>query len=547
MAENARSTLVAKFEAATIPNPAYLKPARFAAIVKREHDPRSVSAAIQSALAPMGARVEPLSNLDHHAFVIVFPDRVLRGDPAPAFEAAYELVRQFDLEAAEPDVLTDVFPEPDPRRAGAPFESIDDFPPGCWSAEQPELNNKKRWALEKLSLPEAWAFSEAQGRPSRGAGIVIAQPDTGVAAHPELANAIRVPSFDFVADDTDPTDPLDYAGNPGHGTGTGSVVISPETGDVCGSAPKAKHMPIRAIESVVRVSQVAVAQAIDFAVENGAHVITMSLGGLPSFSLSRALNRAVAADVIVLAAAGNCVGIVVFPARYDACIAVAGTNSDDVRWQGSSHGPDIDIATPGQNVFRAKVEKGKPPTVGQGQGTSFAVALAAGVAACWLAHHGRANLVAAAHARGETLQAMFLRLLKATARRPPGWEGTDLGAGIANAHRLLEADFDLDRDKESVAPVPTAEAPALAVRRFVAESVSVDAARADVDWHLYGPELTLAILNARLGRAPAARGAIRPEAMEAVAAPSLSRTLESVIAGHAPLEAVLGVHSGTKG
>jgi hypothetical protein len=539
------ATLIAKFEAATIPNPGYFKPARFAAVVRREQDPPAVAAAIQAALAPLGARVEPLSNLDHRTFVIILPDRVLKGDPAPAFEAAYELVRQFDLEAAEPDILTDVFPEPDPRRAGAPAETLDDFPPGCWAAEQPDLNGKPRWALEKLSLPEAWTFSEARGRPSRGQGIVIAQPDTGVAAHPELTGVIRVPSIDLVGEDDDPTDPLDYQGNPGHGTGTGSVVVSPEPGNMCGSAPKAKHMPIRAIESVVRLSQVAVAQAIDFAVENGAHVITMSLGGFPSFSLYRALTRAVQSDVIVLAAAGNCVGIVVFPARYDDCVAVAGTNSNDARWQGSSNGPDVDIAAPAQNVFRAKVEQGKPPAVGQGQGTSFAVALTAGVAACWLAHHGRANLIAAAHARGETLQAMFMRLLKATARRPPGWDGTNLGAGIANARRLLAADFDLDRDKESAAAVPVAEAPALAVRRLVAEAISPEAARSEVDWNLYGPELTLAILQARLGRAPAKRGEVVAEA--AAAPPSLSPTLESVVAGKPPLESALGLGNGAGG
>ena len=42
----------------------------------------------------------------------------------------------------------------------------------------------------------------------------------------------------------------------------------------------------------------------------------MSLGGIPPFALERAVRRAVAADVIVLAAAGNCVQFVVWPARY---------------------------------------------------------------------------------------------------------------------------------------------------------------------------------------------------------------------------------------
>jgi subtilisin family serine protease len=298
-------------------------------------------------------------------------------------------------------------------------------------------------------------------------------------------------------------------------------------------------MAIRAIESVVRLSQVTVAQAIDFAVEQGAHVVTMSLGGIPSFALHRALTRAVFSDVIVLAAAGNCVGLVVWPARYDTCVAVAGTNSSDQPWRGTSRGPDVDIAAPGENVFRARVEKGKPPAVGQGQGTSFAVALTAGVAACWLAHHGRANLIAAARARGETLQAMFLRLVKATARRPSDWDGINMGSGIVHAERLLQADFDLGRDRESSAAVPTAQAPALSVRRFVAESVSPDAAQAVVDWNLHGPEIALSILNTRRGRAPSARGGPRPEVAPGEMA-GISPTLARVIATNAALEAALG-------
>jgi len=528
-----------KIEAATIaiPDASGLPEARFVLIVKAEQDPLEVAAAAELALAPLKARVERLSNLDHRALLLIIPGRTFKGDPAPAFEAGYELVRRFSLEAAEPEVFSDVFPEPDLRRKGPAAEAIDDFPPGCWAPEQPELD--KRWAIEQIFAPAAWAASEALQRPSRGAGIVIAQPDTGIASHPELAGIMQAAGHDFVDDNSDPTDPLNYPGNPGHGTGTASVVVSPEADEVAGTAPKATHMSIRAIESVIRLSQVNVAKAIDFAVEHGAHVITMSLGGIPSFSLHRALTRAVQSDVIVLAAAGNCVGLVVWPARYDACVAVAGTNNTDQPWRGSSSGADVDIAAPGENVFRAQVEPGKPPSVGQGQGTSFAVALTAGVAACWLAHHGRANVIAAARARGETVQTMFLRLLKATARRPASWDSFNMGAGVVHAQRLLQADFDLGREQETTAGVPIAEAPALSVRRFVAESVSVEAAHADLDWNLHGPEIALSVLNLRLGRAPSARGGPRPEAAPGAFVPNLSPTLAAAVAADAALAAAL--------
>ena len=291
-------------------------------------------------------------------------------------------------------------------------------------------------------MPAAWAFSTAQGRPGRGLGVVIAQPDTGVVAHAELDGVVRVGGWDVLDHDPDPTDPLDGL-NPGHGTGTASVVVSPESRVVAGSAPAASHMPIRTVTTVVQVTQVAVAEAIGHAVDSGAHVITMSLGGLPAAVLERAVRRAVAADVIVLAAAGNCVRTVVWPARYAECVAVAGTNAADGMWRGTCRGPAVDIAAPGQNVLKAEVASGT--AVGQGQGTSYAVALIAGVAALWLAHHGRADLLAAARARGETLQDMFLRLLQATARRPAGWDSGEMGAGIADARALLAADLDAGR------------------------------------------------------------------------------------------------------
>ena len=112
-----------------------------------------------------------------------------------------------------------------------------------------------------------------------------------------------------------------------------------------------------------------------------------------------------------MAAAGNCVKELVWPARYEDCIAVGGSNFHDKPWRGSCRGIDVDISAPAENVFRAKTGGFIPNEVSQGEGTSYAVALTAGAAACWLAHHGRANVVAAARRNRETVQALFRRLV----------------------------------------------------------------------------------------------------------------------------------------
>ena len=268
-------------------------------------------------------------------------------------------------------------------------------------------------------------------------------------------------------------------------------------------------MPIRAITSVIEVSQVSVAEAINRAVDEGAYVISMSLGGVPAAALERAVRRAVAADVIVLAAAGNCVRTVVWPARYEECIAVAGTNAADGVWKGTCRGPAVDISAPAQNVYKASTSSFV--AVEQGQGTSFAVALVAGIAALWLAHHGRADVIAAARARGQTVQDMFQPLAPchgATA----GTAGisSQMGAGIADARALLAADLDLGRDLDSVQPAKPPTGPEPDVAELVAETVGVDAVPgAGLDWRRYGPELATALLEAQLAT-PSAPADARP-------------------------------------
>ncbi|HEY5855437.1 MAG TPA: S8 family serine peptidase [Aldersonia sp.] len=490
------------------------RPARYALELRRDQSAAAVETAALALLAEFRPRIAPLSPADHAVLVLELLTKTLHGTPPPAaFAAGYALADEFRLRTAEPDLPTPFFPEVDPPPPpGTPTEAAIGFPPLCFV--DPE-NLPPRWALERLRVPEAWAFSTAQGRPSRGQGTVIAQPDTGVTRHTELDGVVSVGGWDVLDDDADPTDPL-TGSNPGHGTGTASVVVSPETLEIAGSAPSASHMPIRAITSVVQVAQVTVAEAIGHAVDHGAHVITMSLGGLPAAALQHAMARAVAADVIVLAAAGNCVRTVVWPARYDECVAVAATNAADQAWRGTCRGPAVDISAPGQNVFKANVG-GDDTAVGQGQGTSFAVALTAGVAALWLAHHGRADLIAAAHARGDTLQAMFLRLLRATARRPAGWDAAEMGAGIADARALLAAGFDAGRSSKAAA------GPGFSVASLIAETIGPAAADdPDLDWVRFGPELATTMLQIQLAR-PQGAG-------EAAVPPAVSRQLAGSVA-----------------
>jgi hypothetical protein len=448
-------------------------------------DSDTLADAIRADLAGMRFLLEHRSPSE---LLLTLPGRRFVSDEA-AFRAADGLVKAYSLDAAEPEIFFTAMPvDQTDRQIEGPEAGF----PGCWAEEESGLH--ERWALDAMRVPQAWAFAEQRGRPSRGEGIVVAQPDTGITRHRELHGVTLVAPRNLLGGrPNDPTDPLPRHGNPGHGTSTASVLASPETLVMSGTAPAARLMPIRTIESVVRLSQIKVAQAIDHAVNNGAHVITMSLGGVASLSLWQALSRAVDAGVIVLAAAGNCVRLVVWPARYEKCIAVAGVDSGDRRWVGSSRGPEVDFAAPGQNVYRATA-----PDLGvaQGQGTSYAVAMAAGVAACWLAFHGRSNVVSAARARGETVQGMFRRLARATARVPAGgWDAFNMGAGVIDAAALLAAGFDRGLGTESPTVPPVPELPGTSVKSFALHQDGPAALTAAVDWNRHGTEISLALLR----------------------------------------------------
>ena len=356
------------------------------------------------------------------------------------FELGYAIADVTGAITAEPELGTDFYFAP---AADSQIESISDFPPGCWvDPVQDPTSNDALWAVKKVKAVDAWNLPPMPTGKSKGLGVRVFQPDTGVADHVELGGGmIEITlAYDFVDGKAGAVDPMDYSGTPGHGTGTSSVVASREAGKMTGAAPLATLVPLRAVKSVVVLDHGRVAAAVDYARRKGANVITMSLGGPWSSSLRAAIRKAIAEGCVVLAAAGNCVGFVVWPARYPEVIAVAGFNIHDLPWKGTCRGVAVDISAPGEFVPRANRSPsngGSPTDVRGGQGTSFAVALTAGIAALWLGHHGAAAVKAGIGA-GETVQERFVNLLKATAWRPAHWPGNEYGAGIANAEALLK-------------------------------------------------------------------------------------------------------------
>ena len=190
----------------------------------------------------------------------------------------------------------------------------------------------KDWALSAIRAQSAWALVPPPGGTINGEGVLVGHPDTGYTLHPEVAGPMLdlTRDRDILGADDDALDPLDAElgrGNAGHRTQTSSVIASRASGSVTGVARRATIVPIRTITSVVQILDSDVARAVDYARRSGCHVISMSLGGIGFRGLQAAIRLAVGDGQIVLAAAGNEVGIVVAPASYPECIAVAATDA----------------------------------------------------------------------------------------------------------------------------------------------------------------------------------------------------------------------------
>ena len=306
------------------------------------------------------------------------------------------------------------------------------------------------WSLDAqhMAVESARKLAPPPGGKTLGEGVRICHPDSGWTDHVDLDSGRIDRSFtlNLMEGGTDARDPLGYSGNPGHGTKTGSVLISDggfdangnttAPGRIDGLAPKATLVPIRTFNSVIRVLDSNTARAVRHATKAQCDVISMSLGGRAFFGLERAINDAVRRDIIVVNAAGNCIGMVVAPASYDNAIAVGATNADNKPWKGSSKGRAVDISAPGEDVYVADAVAGATGIESSpGNGTSFATAAVAGAAASWIAFHGRDRIKAAQGSL--TRRDLFVQAMQASARVPQGWDAQRYGAGILNLDKLL--------------------------------------------------------------------------------------------------------------
>lgn len=153
-----------------------------------------------------------------------------------------------------------------------------------------------QWNMRKINAPAAWDVTTGR------ADTIIAIIDTGIdLAHPDLQAKI-VDGYDFVNADTTAQD------DHGHGTHCAGIAaaLSNNSVGVAGVNWQARLMPVKVLNYQGLGSYANVAAGIVWAADQGATVISLSLGGSAnSTALSDAINYAAGRGAVIVAAAGN--------------------------------------------------------------------------------------------------------------------------------------------------------------------------------------------------------------------------------------------------
>jgi len=319
-----------------------------------------------------------------------------------------------------------------------PVWSLEDEVPSA----EPAAHNQ--WYLDRIGARDAWAT--AVGSPD----VVVAVLDTGFEIeHPDLEEAIwvnraeldgqagvdddhngyidDVHGWDFANDRPD----LRSGSDSRHGTHVAGIIGAvgqPELGGIIGVAHGVRIMPLEVTGNDTILASRA-AEAIRYAVNNGARIINMSFGGFEPYSgLREAIEYASAKGVLLVAAAHNYSDSeYVYPAIEQEVVAVAALDSLDRRYVDSNYGRWVDLAAPGVGIWSTYT--GVNPYVSL-SGTSQAAPIVSGVAA----------LIASAHPewRAKQLRKQLLATAQTVQDTNPDYVGL-LGAGCVNAAAAVGA------------------------------------------------------------------------------------------------------------
>lgn len=269
----------------------------------------------------------------------------------------------------------------------------------------------QQWGIFAIGADRFWAVAT-------GKGVTVAVVDSGSGPHPDLAENLLPGRSIFGPFEAQDGNDIDASG---HGSHVAGIIAAASNNGIGGSgvAPHAKILPIKVLDQAGQGDARDVAAGVRYAVDNGAKVINLSLGGATeSSSLTQAIQYATDKGALVVAAAGNGgpTDKPKWPASLDLTIAVTAVDSSKNATSFDQRGDYIDIAAPGASIV--STAKGDYVAL---SGTSMAAGFVAGAAA----------LLFAAEPRISNVQVRDILLRTATDIGDPGRDQT-FGVGFLN-------------------------------------------------------------------------------------------------------------------
>ena len=346
----------------------------------------------------------------------------------------YRIISQKD-DDLPPQLIEDIRTSPIVEKAYPGEIGVARLPDPSMAVSQGVFTNK---ASQQIYLEEAQLLSK--GNPQ----VKIAVLDTGVDyTHPEFSHAM-LPGMDFVdiingADRFigdylgEDAEPLDEVGHGSHVTG---IICAKGNKMPMGVVPECRIIPVRVLGAMNNEGRLVGAGLIDnistgikWAVDNGAHIINMSLGvkhsggGLPH---KEVIQYALSKGVTVVAASGND-GTTdkYYPGALNNVIAVGAVDYSDNITGFSTYGKHISLVAPGFQIYSAGLNNGYSFASGTSQASPFVAG-------------GFALLKSYALSKGKKLKADSIKFaLRVTADRNfKGYKDIRYGYGKMN---LLDA------------------------------------------------------------------------------------------------------------
>ena len=213
-----------------------------------------------------------------------------------------------------------------------------------------------QWNLHNINMETAWENNRGD------ASVIVAVLDTGVITdHPDLKDNL-LPGANFVGGersypirsytktDDDPTDKTTKELGGSHGTHVSGIIgaVTNNYQGVAGINWDVSILPVKVMRKTGGTSW-DIAEGIYYAIDQGADVINLSLGGNNFSNLQQeALKEAQEAEITVVAATGNDGQEgVYYPAAFSETIAVGAADSRNQVTAYSNYGPEVDLLAPG--------------------------------------------------------------------------------------------------------------------------------------------------------------------------------------------------------